>query len=85
MLELKSDLKPRQMISLNDRTRLIVYLAHYPKFKLIKVSNNIDLNEAQYIRTVIKAFQRRFRQDQIDGKIDQECLIISKNLTKILK
>ena len=48
----------------------------------IKVSNNIDLNEAQYIKVVIKAFQRRFRQDQIDGKIDQECLIISKNLIK---
>jgi len=27
LLELKSDLKPRQMIGLNDRTRLIVYLA----------------------------------------------------------
>jgi len=27
LLELKSDLKPRQMISLNDRTRLTVYLA----------------------------------------------------------
>ena len=27
-----------------------------------------------------KAFQRRFRQDLVDGKIDQECLIISKNL-----
>ena len=48
----------------------------------IKVSDNIDLNESQYIKTVIKAFQRRFRQEQIDGKIDQECLIISKNLMK---
>ena len=48
----------------------------------IKVSINIDLNEAQYIKAAIKAFQRRFRQDQIDGKIDQECLIISKNLIK---
>ena len=48
----------------------------------IKVSNNINLNEVQYIKVVIKAFQRRFRQDQIDGKIDQECLIISKNLIK---
>ena len=48
----------------------------------VKVPNNIDLNEARYIKTAIKAFQRRFRQDQIDGKIDQECLIISKNLIK---
>ena len=31
---------------------------------------------------LITAFQRRFRQDLIDGKIDKECLLISKNLLK---
>ena len=31
---------------------------------------------------LIKAFQRRFRQKLINGKIDQECLLISKNLVK---
>ena len=31
---------------------------------------------------LIKAFQRRFRQGLIDGKIDKECFIISKNLLK---
>ena len=30
----------------------------------------------------IKAFQRRYRQNLIDGKIDQECLLISQNLMK---
>ena len=29
---------------------------------------------------VIKAFQRRFRQDLVDGKIDKECFLISKSL-----
>ena len=29
---------------------------------------------------LITAFQRRFRQDLIDGKIDKECFLISKNL-----
>jgi N-acetylmuramoyl-L-alanine amidase len=29
---------------------------------------------------LVKAFQRRFRQDLIDGKIDKECFLISKNL-----
>ena len=33
-------------------------------------------------KLVIKAFQRRFRQDLIDGKIDKECFLISKNLLK---
>ena len=31
---------------------------------------------------LITAFQRRFRQDLIDGKIDKECFLISKNLLK---
>ncbi len=31
---------------------------------------------------LIKAFQRKFRQNLINGKIDQECLLISKNLLK---
>ncbi|MBD1159410.1 N-acetylmuramoyl-L-alanine amidase [Pelagibacterales bacterium SAG-MED19] len=30
---------------------------------------------------LIKAFQRKFRQSLINGKIDQECLLISKNLS----
>ena len=33
-------------------------------------------------KLVFKAFQRRFRQSLINGKIDQECLLISKNLIK---
>tara|TARA_B100000287_G_C20444106_1_gene706823 strand:+ start:29 stop:757 length:729 start_codon:yes stop_codon:yes gene_type:complete len=32
---------------------------------------------------LIKSFQRRFRQQLINGKIDQECLLIAKNLAKI--
>ena len=31
---------------------------------------------------IIKAFQRRFRQSLINGKIDKECFLISKNITK---
>ena len=31
---------------------------------------------------IIKAFQRKFRQHLINGKIDRECLVISKNLVK---
>lgn len=33
----------------------------------------------------IEAFQRRFRQELINGKIDKECLLISKNLAKLIK
>ena len=31
---------------------------------------------------VIRAFQRRYRQMMVNGKIDQECFLISKNLVK---
>ena len=46
-----------------------------------KILKNINKNN--YLRYVTKAFQRRFRQELINGKIDQECLLISKNLIKI--
>ena len=35
-------------------------------------------------KKLVSAFQRRFRQELIDGKIDQECLLISQNLAKKL-
>ncbi|MDA9682053.1 N-acetylmuramoyl-L-alanine amidase [Candidatus Pelagibacter sp.] len=43
---------------------------------------NSNLSKMQ-CKTLIKAFQRRFRQELINGVADQECLIISKNLAKI--
>ena len=44
-----------------------------------KGKNNVKKN--QYLIFIIKAFQRRFRPELVNGKIDQECLLISKNLT----
>ena len=41
-----------------------------------------NLIKNKYLRDVTKAFQRRFRQELVNGKIDQECLFISKNLIK---
>ena len=35
-------------------------------------------------KTLVIAFQRRFRQELVNGKIDQECLMISQNLAKKL-
>ena len=44
-----------------------------------KVKNNVKND--RYLIFVVKAFQRRFRPELINGKIDQECLLISQNLT----
>jgi len=45
-----------------------------------------NLNKIGYsknnIKSSIKAFQRRYRQALINGKIDKECFLISKNLLK---
>tara|TARA_B100000963_G_C22611579_1_gene665145 strand:+ start:1560 stop:2288 length:729 start_codon:yes stop_codon:yes gene_type:complete len=49
-----------------------LYKIGYKKIDGFKLGKNIEY--------LTKAFQRRFRQDLVDGKIDQECLIISKNL-----
>ena len=35
-------------------------------------------------KTLVSAFQRKFRQELINGKIDKECLLISQNLAKKL-
>ena len=43
---------------------------------------NSKVKRVQYKKILIKAFQRRFRQDLVNGIADQECLIISKNLVK---
>ena len=48
----------------------------YPK------NNKIKKNK--YLQILTKAFQRRFRQELINGIIDKECLKISKNLRKKL-
>ena len=42
-----------------------------------------ELNKAKYLRELTKTFQRRFRQELVNGKIDRECLLISKNLIKV--
>jgi N-acetylmuramoyl-L-alanine amidase len=38
------------------------------------------LSKNSYLRDLTKAFQRRFRQELINGIIDQECLFIGKNI-----
>jgi len=46
-----------------------------------KYTKNISKNK--YLIELAKTFQRRFRQELVNGKIDQECLLISKSLIKV--
>ncbi len=43
---------------------------------------NLNKDKHKNIKLLTKAFQRRFRQELINGVIDKECLLISKNLAK---
>ena len=44
--------------------------------------NRIKKNKYLTLKTI--AFQRRFRKELINGKIDKECLVISQNMAKKL-
>ncbi len=46
--------------------------------------NSKRIKKDKFLNFIISAFQRRFRQELINGKIDQECLLISQNLAKKL-
>jgi N-acetylmuramoyl-L-alanine amidase len=60
-------------IFFNNLSRIGYSIKKPTKFKKDKFFNLITV-----------AFQRRFRQELINGKIDQECLLISQNLAKKL-
>ncbi len=46
---------------------------------------NYNISKIKYEKLITKAFQRRFRQELVNGIIDLECLLISKNLAKKAK
>ena len=48
-------------------------------------AKNLNKKNIKYSNLLTFAFQRRFRQELINGIIDEECLIISKNLVKKFK
>ena len=64
-------------------------ISNIEMFQFIKYVNIIgyfvkSLKNNKKIK-LVKSFQRRFRQKLINGKIDKECLIIAKKLSKLYK
>ena len=68
----------RKKINLKDKKIFFINLSRIGYL----TKNPIKLKKDKFLNLVIVAFQRRFRQELINGKIDQECLIISQNLVK---
>ena len=74
---IKLDIKNRKLkINKEEETFFYknLFKIGYSKKKLL------NINRVKYLRELAKAFQRRFRQELVNGKIDRECLLISKNL-----
>tara|TARA_B100001057_G_scaffold264215_1_gene264297 strand:- start:88 stop:828 length:741 start_codon:yes stop_codon:yes gene_type:complete len=68
--------KRNQIINQSDKDKFIknLFKIGYPKKIVVK--------KHKYLKLLITAFQRRFRQELVNGIIDKECLIISNKLIK---
>ena len=47
------------------------------------IKSPTKIKKDKFLNLITIAFQRRFRPEIVDGKIDKECLIISQNLIKL--
>ena len=80
-LSIKTLIKNRKKkISSTDKKFFFIYLSKIG----YSIKNLTKLKKDKFSFFLISAFQRRFRQELINGKIDQECLLISENLAKKL-
>ena len=76
-------LKKNRKIKLDKNSEKIFY-DNLSKIGYITKKTESSKNR-KFNNCVVKAFQRRFRQELINGEVDKECLIISKNITKKFK
>ena len=65
-----------------DKLRQIIFMKNLSKIGYPRLIDSKAKKQKFYIY-LVKAFQRRFRQELINGKIDQECLLISNKLVKL--
>jgi len=73
-------LKKNRQIKINESDKKLFFKNLYK----IGYSRNYSksFHKTHNLRSITKAFQRRFRQELVNGLIDKECLIISNNLLK---
>ena len=77
------NLKNKKLIFLREKNVPVreanLFLNKLRKFGYF-YKNTIIKGRKKYKKLLIKTFQRRFRPELINGKIDQECVLIIKNL-----
>tara|TARA_B100001057_G_C22759786_1_gene915300 strand:+ start:595 stop:1335 length:741 start_codon:yes stop_codon:yes gene_type:complete len=76
-LDLKK-LKELRNVWLSSQAEETRFFKNLFKIGYVKVSK-----KKSDLKYLVKAFQRRFRNQLINGKIDKECLLISKNLLNL--
>ena len=70
-------LKKRNFKTNEKEKKIFIY-----NLNKIGFSKKNKIKLVKYSKIITTAFQRRFRQEIVNGKIDQECLVISENLAK---
>ena len=71
-----------RMLKIDSIHKILFYKNIYKIGYSKKIPKNFKYKKNNYLLKITKAFQRRFRPEIINGKIDRECLIISQNLVK---
>ena len=78
----QDELIKNRNLKTGDKERILfksnLYKIGYQK----KTLDNSKFNQIDFEKKIIKTFQRRFRPEIVNGKIDRECLILSQNLIK---
>jgi N-acetylmuramoyl-L-alanine amidase len=70
----------KKKITLEDKKKFYLNLSKIG----YSIKSPKKLKKDKFLNYIITAFQRRFRQELINGKIDKECLLLSQNLAKKL-
>ena len=77
------NLNQRALVKIrNEQISFIEKNRFYENLYKIGYSKKFIKKNINYLKKLTIAFQMRFRQELINGIVDKECLIISKNLTK---
>ena len=75
----KKNLRKKRLKKVNSQTERIFYLNLFEIGYVIK--NSTKFKNKKNSALLVAAFQRRFRPELINGKVDEECFLISENIT----
>ena len=75
-------LTKNRILKINNLQKNLFYKNIYKIGYSKKIPLNLKHRKNDYLKKITGAFQRRFRPEIVNGKIDRECLLISQDLVK---